>query len=43
VIAYMLLLPEMRDKFERKEIPVFTFRSVIPRDDTLRELAKLAK
>lgn len=43
VIAYMLLLPEMREKFERKGIPIFTFRSGIVSDSALRDLLRLAK
>ncbi len=43
ILVYQLLLPEMREKFERKGVPIFTIKSIMPRDDLLRELVKLAK
>jgi hypothetical protein len=43
VIAYMLLIPEVADKFARKEIPVFTLRGMEPSEDMLRGLMRLAK
>jgi len=43
VIAYQLLLPELRDKFERKQVPVFILRRAEVDNSTLSDMLRLAK
>jgi hypothetical protein len=42
-ITYLLALPELRQKFEPKGIPILTFRKAGVSDDLVHELAQLAR
>jgi hypothetical protein len=42
-ITYLLALPELREKVERKGIPIFTFKHAFVNDEFLGELIQLAQ